>query len=84
MTDKSYGINNVLQLAVNVGKQLEGLSYPFCFIGGVAFACRPQDWIDIEKIALRQGARLNRDLIVHRSGPGVKADRVQPGSGAGG
>lgn len=29
-----------------------------------SFASRPQDWIDVEKVIIRQGAKLNRDLIV--------------------
>ena len=37
-----------------------------------AFADRPQDWIDIEKVAIRQGARLNRDLIVAELTPLVE------------
>ncbi|QDV41318.1 hypothetical protein Enr13x_11560 [Stieleria neptunia] len=28
-----------------------------------AFAARPQDWIDLEKVIVRQGDRLDRDLI---------------------
>ena len=28
-----------------------------------SFASRPQDWIDVEKVIIRQGARLNRVLI---------------------
>jgi hypothetical protein len=28
-----------------------------------AFASRPQDWIDVEKVIIRQGDRLDRDLI---------------------
>ena len=172
MSDHAYGINNVLHLAVAVGKQLRQLKYTFCFIGGVAyqrwgeprqtvdvdgtilvefgrerelarvltsfyrsrvedaeefavqnrivllkskeglgidlslggmpyeermigrasdwsipehgtvrtcspedlvvlkaFADRPQDWIDIEKVAIRQGQRLDRDLILVELAP---------------
>jgi hypothetical protein len=29
-----------------------------------AFANRPQDWIDIERVIIRQGARLDRRLIL--------------------
>jgi len=29
-----------------------------------AFASRPQDWIDVEKVIIRQGSRLNRQLIL--------------------
>lgn len=28
-----------------------------------AFAARPQDWIDVEKVIVRQGDRLDRDQI---------------------
>lgn len=28
-----------------------------------AFASRPQDWIDVEKVIIRQGSRLNRELV---------------------
>ena len=77
------GLNNILQLAVQVGLELEKCGILFCFIGGTAyqrwgeprqtsdvdatlmveFGSRPQDWIDVEKVIIRQGARLNRVLI---------------------
>lgn len=28
-----------------------------------AVAARPQDWIDVEKVIIRQGVRLDRDLV---------------------
>ena len=31
--------------------------------GWQAFAARPQDWIDVEKVIVRQGDRLDRELI---------------------
>lgn len=34
-----------------------------------AFASRPQDWIDVEKVIIRQGQRLNRHLIVEELTP---------------
>jgi hypothetical protein len=34
-----------------------------------AFADRPQDWIDIEGILVRQGAKLDRDLVFGELGP---------------
>ncbi len=34
-----------------------------------AFAGRPQDWIDVEGIVIRQGASLDWDLIVSELGP---------------
>lgn len=34
-----------------------------------AFASRPQDWIDVEGIVVRQGARLNRSLILEELQP---------------
>lgn len=34
-----------------------------------AFASRPQDWIDIEKVIIRQGSRLNRSLVVEEPIP---------------
>ena len=30
-----------------------------------AFAARPQDWIDVEQVIIRQGEKLDRELI-HR------------------
>lgn len=35
--DETIGINNVLQLAAEVGEQLARLNLPYCFIGGVAY-----------------------------------------------
>lgn len=37
-----------------------------------AFASRPQDWIDIEKVIIRQGERLDRDLISRELEPLVE------------
>ena len=37
-----------------------------------AFASRPQDWIDVEKVVIRQGNRLNRDLILDELRPLVE------------
>lgn len=34
-----------------------------------AFANRPQDWIDVEKVIIRQGQRLNRQLIIEELTP---------------
>lgn len=34
-----------------------------------AFASRPQDWIDVEKVIIRQGARLDRALIFEELTP---------------
>lgn len=34
-----------------------------------AFANRPQDWIDIEKVIIRQGARLGRAMIIEELTP---------------
>ncbi len=34
-----------------------------------AFASRPQDWIDLEKVIIRQGHRLNRYLIIEELTP---------------
>lgn len=34
-----------------------------------AFASRPQDWIDIEKVIIRQGSRLNRPQILQELQP---------------
>jgi hypothetical protein len=34
-----------------------------------AFANRPQDWIDIERVIIRQGARLDRQLILQELTP---------------
>ena len=34
-----------------------------------AFASRPQDWIDVEKVIIRQGTRLNRKLIMEELQP---------------
>lgn len=34
-----------------------------------AFASRPQDWIDLEKVIIRQGQRLNRQLIIEELTP---------------
>ncbi len=28
-----------------------------------SFAARPQDWIDVEKVIIRQGPKLNRTLV---------------------
>jgi hypothetical protein len=37
-----------------------------------AFAGRPQDWIDVEKVIIRQHEKLNRDLIVEELSPLVE------------
>ena len=37
-----------------------------------AFASRPQDWIDIKNVAIRQAARLNRSLILEELTPLVE------------
>ena len=34
-----------------------------------AFASRPQDWIDVEKVIIRQGQRLNRSLVINELTP---------------
>ena len=34
-----------------------------------AFADRPQDWIDVENVLIRQGDRLDRDLVVQELEP---------------
>jgi len=34
-----------------------------------AFADRPQDWIDIERVVVRQGSRLNRALVLQELEP---------------
>jgi hypothetical protein len=34
-----------------------------------AFAGRPQDWIDVEKVIIRQGQRFNRPLIIEELTP---------------
>ena len=34
-----------------------------------SFASRPQDWIDVEKVIIRQGARLDRALILEELKP---------------
>ena len=42
-----------------------------------AFAGRIQDWLDVEGIVVRQGARLDRTLVLHELGPllDLKDDR---------
>ena len=37
-----------------------------------AFAARPQDWIDVEGVIIRQGARLNRSLVLEELTPLVE------------
>lgn len=37
-----------------------------------AFASRPQDWIDVEKVIIRQGNKLDRDLILKELDPLVQ------------
>jgi len=37
-----------------------------------AFASRPQDWLDVEKVIIRQGTRLDRSLIVEELKPLVE------------
>ena len=37
-----------------------------------SFASRPQDWIDIEKVIIRQGERLDRELIIRELQPLVE------------
>jgi len=34
-----------------------------------AFANRPQDWVDIQRVIIRQGKKLNRDLILEELKP---------------
>ena len=34
-----------------------------------AFADRPQDWIDIKRVVVRQGSRLNRALVLQELEP---------------
>jgi hypothetical protein len=34
-----------------------------------SFASRPQDWIDVEKVIIRQGPRLDRALIIEELKP---------------
>ena len=36
------------------------------------FADRPQDWIDVERVIIRQGSRLDRDLILGELAPLVE------------
>jgi len=37
-----------------------------------AFANRPQDWVDIQRVIIRQGKRLDRDLILEELTPLVE------------
>lgn len=37
-----------------------------------SFASRPQDWIDVEKVIIRQGDKLDRELIMEELDPLVK------------
>lgn len=37
-----------------------------------AFASRPQDWIDIKGVLVRQGAKLNRSLVLEELEPLVE------------
>ncbi|MEX1026837.1 MAG: DUF6036 family nucleotidyltransferase [Candidatus Paceibacterota bacterium] len=37
-----------------------------------AFASRPQDWIDVEKVIIRQGEKLDRELIIEELTPLVE------------
>jgi len=37
-----------------------------------AFAARPQDWIDVERIVIRQGKHLDRNLVVNELEPLVQ------------
>lgn len=37
-----------------------------------SFASRPQDWIDVEKVIIRQGSRLDRALIIEELTPLVE------------
>lgn len=37
-----------------------------------AFAARPQDWIDVERIVIRQGKHLDRNLVVNELQPLVQ------------
>lgn len=37
-----------------------------------AFASRPQDWIDVEKVIIRQGEKLDRELIIDELTPLVE------------
>lgn len=37
-----------------------------------SFASRPQDWIDVEKVIIRQGDKLDRELITEELDPLVK------------
>ncbi len=37
-----------------------------------SFASRPQDWIDVEKVIIRQGDRLDRELVRHELAPLVE------------
>jgi hypothetical protein len=37
-----------------------------------SIASRPQDWIDVEKVIIRQGAKLDRDLILEELTPLVQ------------
>jgi hypothetical protein len=47
--------------------EVEGLSLPICtaedLIIHKAIADRPKDWLDIEKILLRQGAKLDIEYV---------------------
>ena len=37
-----------------------------------AFANRPQDWVDVQRVIIRQGKKLNRDLILEELNPLVE------------
>ena len=74
LSQHAAGINNILEVAVDVGRRLELLKFPYCFIAEdlvvlKTFASRPQDWIDVEKVIVRQGSRLNRQLILEELTP---------------
>ena len=48
----SYGENNVLMTAVNVGEYLKTLEVPYCFIGGVSYLRwgEPRQTVDVDGV----------------------------------
>jgi len=49
-SENPAGINNILELAVSLGQQLESLNLPFCVIGGVAVQRwgEPRQTVDVD------------------------------------
>lgn len=81
-SDDGIGIDISLA-ALPFEENLIDRSSPFEFLPGIAlrtcsaedlvvlksFAARPQDWVDVRGILVRQGARLDRETILERLRP---------------